>query len=315
MDNNLKEENYSIFELYQDSILVVDENGTIKYINRYAENFFDTTLKRILKKNLKLLDLFKIEEDGFHLKYCVGILKEVPFSSKCGKTGRFQVNAQPDPFYDGGTIVYIHDVSLEANLQEKYQQESLNAEKFRIKAMVDELTGIWNYRAFMQRLQSICSEISNINLEQSLVVAMVDADHFKKVNDTYGHLQGDKVLKQIASILKQTVDNRGVVARYGGEEFIIVYPHIEEDYFNNALEVMRKNIENTSIDNIEGGPAINITVSIGATMIKAKHFLPLKNQYSIEDIIQKLIKMTDIKLYEAKEEGRNCVRPHIFKGQ
>lgn len=152
------------------------------------------------------------------------------------------------------------------------------------RAVHDELTGLYNRRYFMEQAQS--------QLEQqkgSWTIALVDVDHFKQVNDTYGHDAGDLALNHIAAILLREFDDQ-LVARYGGEEFIILLPggqkenQFKLEYFHR--EVSRDTLH---VDEV----AIAMTVSIGIAEVNEPEQL------------QRSLKMADVALYDAKETGRN----------
>ena len=119
---------------------------------------------------------------------------------------------------------------------------------------------------------------------------MVDIDHFKKVNDTFGHAGGDKVLREIASLLKNSVRRQDdTVARYGGEEFVLVLPGAPLEATSTIAERIRQTIENTPID--IGQSQIHLTISLGISNF------PIHRAKSKEE----LVKMADLALYEAKE--------------
>lgn len=164
--------------------------------------------------------------------------------------------------------------------------------RLKIKDLIlkDPLTDIYNRRYLMQFLES---EVSKANrLESPLSVIMIDIDHFKDINDTYGHHCGDDVLRKVGQTLNQMVREYDVVARYGGEEFAVILPNtgLEEAYA--TAERLRKGIE--SIKCMGGAEAI-ITISIGLSSYDKEIF----------NTPEKLIHSADVALYQAKEAGRN----------
>ena len=130
------------------------------------------------------------------------------------------------------------------------------------------------------------------------VIAMCDLDHFKNINDTYGHVAGDKVLQSFVSIIKEHVRNSDMVIRYGGEEFIILLPAVNKEKALNVLEKVRKSFENSFIS--LDGEEIKSTVSIGVTEIKPEG---IYEQVHLEEYIA----IADRKLYRAKDDGRNRI--------
>jgi diguanylate cyclase (GGDEF)-like protein len=166
-------------------------------------------------------------------------------------------------------------------------------------AIYDTLTGLYNRRYFEEKLGMDAKKSFLGGTPLSLV--MVDLDHFKKVNDTFGHTEGDQVLCKISSLLKNSVRKKDTVARYGGEEFILILPEagLEESFI--IAERIRRLVERTSFE--VGQAQVNLTVSMGIS-----HF-PSHRAKSKEE----LIKMADQALYDAKRGGRNKVC--IFAGK
>jgi len=165
-------------------------------------------------------------------------------------------------------------------------------------AVYDTLTNVHNRRYFEERLGAETQKSFLSDTPLSLV--MVDLDHFKKVNDTFGHTVGDKVLSKIASLLKNSVRKDDTVARYGGEEFVLILPGAKLEVTTMIAERIRRLVETTLFD--FGDAQIHLTVSLGISN------LPAHRARSKEE----LIKMADLALYHAKREGRN--RVSIFTG-
>lgn len=124
---------------------------------------------------------------------------------------------------------------------------------------------------------------------------MFDIDHFKTINDTYGHLAGDRVLIRIAKTARSVMREGDVLVRYGGEEFLAVLPAASRDNVRQMSERLRHMVEETTI--LDGEQAIRVTVSIGATSYPE---LDVEKE-------QDLIKNADEALYSAKQSGRNQV--------
>ena len=122
---------------------------------------------------------------------------------------------------------------------------------------------------------------------------MFDLDHFKQVNDTYGHIAGDYVLKEVASCVRSRLRPDDVIARYGGEEFAVLLPETDLKGAHAIAEELRKIIAERVFE--FEGERIPVTVSIGCTQLRG------------EDDAIKLVKAADVKLYEAKRGGRNRV--------
>ncbi len=164
-------------------------------------------------------------------------------------------------------------------------------------AVTDDLTGLYNKRYILSRLSGEISHAARYR--EPISFLMVDVDHFKQVNDTYGHIVGDILLKEIASMLKKIVREVDIVARYGGEEFLIILPNGDALGAKILAERLRESIEK-SIFNIEGNKIL-ITVSIGVKSESIKH-----NADSSTEVLN-LISQADMALYSAKAKGRNRV--------
>lgn len=159
------------------------------------------------------------------------------------------------------------------------------------RADYDELTHLYNRYAITSLSEKI---IENADyLKENYHVAILDIDHFKLINDTYGHNSGDMVLTELANILRMHSIKGITPARWGGEEFVVISPStINYEHFLKVLEKLRTSVEKKKFK-IEKRKSINITISIGATTSTAKS--------SLEDTISK----ADLNLYQAKETGRN----------
>ena len=161
------------------------------------------------------------------------------------------------------------------------------------KARIDALTGLSNRRHFEEQLQRIIAETDRFGGCGSLV--LVDIDHFKTVNDTYGHQAGDQVLRQVARALVEGVRTVDVCARYGGEELAVLLPQTGLDGARDLAERLRRSIADRTIR--VGGEEIRVTASFGV----ASYPDPVKVKDS-------LFPAADRALYAAKHDGRNCVR-------
>lgn len=171
-----------------------------------------------------------------------------------------------------------------------------NAMMFRrisSKADKDGLTRVYNRRSFDERLVEELKRHQRHNLDLALM--MVDLDHFKKINDNYGHLAGDMVLERTARIFEKTLRITDFIARYGGEEFVLLLPHTNVVQAQMLAERIRLRIENTEMDYC--GTKFKITASIGISSMRPG---ALESEDSI-------IEKADKALYSAKNSGRNKV--------
>ena len=200
------------------------------------------------------------------------------------------------PSYDIGILEMLLQTAglIYQNLQlrEQLKQLFVRAEK---DAVTDYLTNLFNYRYFKQQLSREFDRAQRHN--SKFVSLMIDIDHFKSYNDSFGHQAGDDVLKNIAEILKTNTRSSDIVARYGGEEFVIVCPELEKEMGIMLAEKLRKIIADSNLTDGKKIPGKNITISIGVAAFPDDADSP-------DDLIQN----ADRALYRAKENGRNQVQ-------
>ena len=165
-----------------------------------------------------------------------------------------------------------------------------NARLYEI-ATVDKLTRLKMRHVFDTSLLS--ATINARKTGKSLSLIITDIDHFKNFNDTYGHQLGDKVLSEVAQVLKNSIREKDIACRYGGEEFTVIFIDTEKHTVNEIAERIRKNVEEHKVMS-NSGP-LNVTISIGIA-----HYDP-----TIDKTPRELIERADQALYYAKEHGRN----------
>ncbi len=167
--------------------------------------------------------------------------------------------------------------------------------------VIDPLMGIYNRRYFDVQLSKEIKRAFRYNLPLSML--LLDIDHFKNINDTFGHYIGDLVLKNLGSLLRKNLRETDIIARYGGEEIAVIAPHTPISSAEILAQRLRLEIEKSTIlpvNKSENRQEINLTISIGVSDLGKKNI-----------DAQMLIKKTDQALYQAKQEGRN--RVVIFK--
>lgn len=282
-------------------------------------NFFKLDKKNIVKTSLFLIELQKLEQSNINIYYLNNTIQiKVESLNKYRDTISclFQYYRIEDTDITIDILVnnFIYEVNSFANfkellkfgldeeammlnkklqeevdkkLQELLEKEQINA-TLTNKAYIDNLTGSYNRYKF--------EEVFNYELEQfrrynhSFCIAMIDIDHFKKFNDTYGHLIGDEVLIMLANESKKTVRTTDTFARWGGEEFLILFSETTLEDSKLGANKLRKNISE-----LEHKIAGHITASFGVSQIKKDD--------TLDDILQRC----DDALYRAKDNGRNRV--------
>ncbi len=204
--------------------------------------------------------------------------------------GVIRLNSQKSDAYQA----YDQDVlTTLANQTAMALKNTINVLQIQEMAIRDGLTGAFNHRYFQERLAEEIVKAERYNKDLSL--ALLDVDHFKKFNDSYGHQEGDKVLRVVSEVIQGTVRKVDTVARYGGEEFAVILPESDGNAGKELAERIRKNVESYLFEN-DGKTPYRVTVSIGVA------------SYPFDSREQKgLIQSADQALYEAKKAGRNRV--------
>jgi diguanylate cyclase (GGDEF)-like protein len=180
-----------------------------------------------------------------------------------------------------GTIFYLNRV----------EHKRLNDQALQRQLNTDHLTGLLSRAAFEKSSRALLRAAAEAHQDTALCI--LDVDHFKAINDRYGHRTGDKVLVQLANILDREVGERDLVARWGGEEFVVILSNVSPQIAHRMAERFRHFVEGyrfTGIDN----ETLNVTVSIGVAMY-------------LQDEVDVVFEMADKALYEAKAGGRNKV--------
>ncbi|HEY5197010.1 MAG TPA: GGDEF domain-containing protein [Solirubrobacteraceae bacterium] len=165
-------------------------------------------------------------------------------------------------------------------------------EQVQRQAVTDELTGLFNHRRFVEALESEAERARRF--DQPVGLVMVDLDDFKTVNDSYGHQQGDEVLRQVAALMRSYSREIDAPARYGGEELAIVLPQTDLNGATRLAERLRAGIAELDIPRLSGAGTMRVTASIGVAALPE----------SAGDV-ERLIAAADAALYEAKRGGKN----------
>ncbi|MDE3060908.1 MAG: PleD family two-component system response regulator [Pseudomonadota bacterium] len=185
---------------------------------------------------------------------------------------------------------------VRTQVRRKRYQEALKSQyqKSLSMAVTDGLTGLYNRHYLNTHLTNMVRE--SLKNSKHLALMMMDMDHFKSVNDTYGHDAGDAVLKQLAQIITKAARSTDLPARFGGEEFVILMPETDPQAALGAANRMRELVAATPFE-IKDGASIKRTVSIGVASLRPD-----------SDSAEGLLKRADEALYSAKDAGRNLVK-------
>jgi two-component system cell cycle response regulator len=215
-----------------------------------------------------------------------------------GSTNGTYVNDQPvqeQSLQDGDKLKIgntIFKFLSGGNIERDYHEEI-----YRM-TIVDGLTGAFNKRSFLEHCERETARA--LRYGRPLSLCMIDIDHFKAINDQYGHLTGDHVLKELARRILQRIRKEEIFARYGGEEFVVLLPESDRDGALAMAEQVRLLVERD--DFLFDGDRIHVTISVGVATID-----PAANGPDFRPEIDQFIKAADENLYKAKRGGRNRV--------
>ena len=277
-----------IFEGMRDGILVLNTEGKIIDLNSQIIKIFPTLNKAIIGKSAisafkenSEMKLFLEDKHQVNMEISVVHEKKTEYY-QVGKSVLTNSNDQPVGFIIKFTI-YTEIKELHKALEEL--------------AETDELTGIRNRRSFLKFAEKEILRMKRYGGYFSLVI--FDLDYFKKINDQFGHINGDIVLKRIVNECQKSLRKNDLFGRFGGEEFIFLLPETNIKNGFSMAERIRKSIENIDFCDIQNG--LHVTASFG--------IVSCKNQVSAN--LEDVLRSADMALYQAKEAGRNCTR--IFK--
>lgn len=273
-------------EEIDDIIMISDRAGILTFVNDAYVSHTGYSREKSIGKTAAILKSGKHDKD-----YYKNLWKEI----LSGNVFRgLIINRKKDGelYYEEKTITPIKNdagaitsfVSTGKDITERIKMQQ-DLEKL---ASTDNLTGIYNRHKFEELFKIELDRVARY--KHPLTLIMFDIDHFKNVNDTYGHDVGDEVLKNIVNVVRKNIRNTDIFVRWGGEEFIILCPETETQKATNFAEKLRSAIETTLF-----AQAGNITCSFGVT------------SYIDKEIDDSFLKRVDNALYKAKNEGRNRV--------
>lgn len=265
----------AIFQSMKDGVVVLDESHQVIEFNRTAQRMFPFFSAANLGQSFN-----HVWATNHPVSLTVEDLQSKPLEIGDSQDRKYRVQAAD---LDGGKgqLVVFTDVTEVARLQQELEK----------LAYVDELTRLANRRAFFQKAERDFLHVQET--DGQLVILLLDLDHFKRVNDVYGHAVGDEVLIHISRVIEPVIPENGIFARYGGEEFVILVPDMSKDDALYLAKRIQNELKRRPLLLQEG--ALSLTISIG--IAEAKMGLP--------ETLHQVVMNADLALYQAKEAGRN----------
>lgn len=191
-------------------------------------------------------------------------------------------------------VLERRSIDLEKAVEERTADLQRANHQLEELAVRDGLTGLLNRRAMTLQLEKLSAVTMRYGNPYSVILC--DVDHFKGLNDTLGHLEGDRVLREVSAVLEESVRASDLVYRYGGEEFLIALPETKEDGAIRVADRMRRAMEDAQIPHPESSASEWVTLSFGVSQVG-----------SSTETVPETIERADRALYKAKEDGRNRV--------
>ncbi len=298
------EESENLFEMAPDAIIKVEEDGTIIKANIQASNLFGYSKAELLK--MRISDLMPVEHRHHHEKHMQHYFRNGGLRRMGNERGKLEAVKKNqellaveitlnliDTRYGKRALATIRDVTDREALIEKLENKIQENNKLEQMTLTDPLTQLYNRRYFDEVI-SREFERSRRHAE-SLSLMIVDIDHFKQVNDKYGHEAGDIALKYIASLLRELVRYCDVVCRIGGEEFAVVLPNTDiESSMALADRICYEAADHKVV--LTGKEFIKLTLSIGVTCL-----------VDDDDEVTDIFSRADSALYHSKQQGRNRI--------
>ncbi len=276
----LREESYQV---------VTAENKALAQ-KELKENFFNVVLADLMLPDGTGLDLLEYikKTNGETVVILLTGFASLKTSIRAINAGAFSYIEKPLDIREVKTVI-----KRALNIQKLSLDNKMLLEKLKALSLKDSHTNLYNYRYFLERISSELKRARRYTLPLSVI--MIDVDHFKAINDVYGHTYGDIILKELAQCLSEFARGNDLVARYGGEEFMILLPDTNKEGALTFGKRLWKEIGNRTFD--PEGRKMKIKVSLGVASY------PEDGAGEEED----LLKLVDQALYEAKERGGNRV--------
>lgn len=310
-----------IFQHMTTGIVVIDENGKVVEVNRGASPFLQIAKGETFEMDKFLTPLqTQGEVYEFLYRYLHHPNERMQMEFALQENSVRHVSIQISPVLDDrkallGRIITFHDVTELRKLVDEMNRKNealhernlelitIQEELFRVNqkleqmAITDALTGCFNRRYLMQQMEH--ELLLNKRHQIPFSILLFDIDHFKQINDRYGHLVGDEVIRSTADIVRTTLRRTDILARYGGEEFTIYLPHTNREQAEVLADRIMKAIEENRVD--AGAEQVHVTISMGVVSECSEeiHFEDCK------EYLRDLFARADAALYIAKNNGRN----------
>jgi diguanylate cyclase (GGDEF)-like protein/PAS domain S-box-containing protein len=292
---------HTILNKVPNPVFIKDENLRFVFVNKAYETMFNVKMKHILGKSVLELDYLSEEDRMFYQKEDTEMLQrgktrhhifDYLYKRKKVHTCLYWTSGFVQENGVRGLIGVIVDINEQADVIHRLRDklQSVNAEKKSIaeKTKIDPLTRVFTRGTFDEALKTFTS---SAGVEGVFSCIMFDIDHFKQVNDVFGHIAGDAVLREVAAALKTCARKRDLVCRYGGEEFVFLLPGYSLDTAKKVAERARRRVLKT----VHAPDGQCVTVSAGCS------------EYVLGESALRVVQRADKALYEAKESGRNRV--------
>ncbi len=292
-----------MLDLIPEPVIMTDaKTGQFLLVNARWETVAGRNMEDVIGKTSEELGYWDNEEERRELRSVLLQHKRlyahaVTLTSLGGKRKNYEVSARLMEFEGETAMLYIfRDVTTErealARLEAQVVEVIALQEQLKEQAIRDPLTGLHNRRYLDETLPREIQRAKREGVPLSLVI--IDLDHFKRINDTYGHAVGDRVLIALGDVLRRSARESDLICRYGGEEFIVVLPGASADHAVSRADVWRMDLAQKSFE--LGESVLHVTLSAGVTSYPAGG----------EDA-SGLITLADRALYRAKDGGRDRV--------
>ncbi|MFQ5615751.1 MAG: diguanylate cyclase [Anaerolineales bacterium] len=282
----------AVVETANDAIITADSRGNIVSCNSSAQVMFGYSVDEVNGQPLTLImpeRYRKGHQNGLKRVVSGGesniAEKTVEWVGIRKGGSEFPLELSLTTWQAGGKVFFT---AIVRDITKRVQAEK----KLRYLAITDSLTGIFNRRHFFELAERELERARRYN--RLLSIILLDIDHFKWVNDTYGHATGDQALQALTTQCQESLRESDIFARYGGEEFVILLPETDLEQAQQVAERIRKEVADLSIHT--AGNTVSITISLGVASLVDR-----------EMTLDKLLARADKALYASKEGGRNRV--------